>query len=464
LFTKNRFILYTHLFLFSPSLFAADNLAYTLDSLWVIFAAILVFFMQAGFALLESGIHSEKNITNVFTKNLMDFVIASFGFFAIGFALMFGEGNAFVGSEGWFLIDQGKSFTSLDWTHIPLSLKFIFQLVFAGTAATIISGAIGGRVKFSSYLILSIAITTFIYPVLGKWVWGGGWASQLGFFDFAGSTVVHGVGGFAALAAVMVVGPRQGRFDHQGRANALPSYNITFAGLGTMILWMGWFGFNAGSTMAIVGSEKLIGHILVTTNMAAAAGAITTMAIVWLKERKYDLPMTLNGALAGLVGITAGCAFVDTMGAFLIGTVSGVLVYMSTHLIEKFKIDDVVGAFPVHGVCGLWGTAALGLFASPQWAGSAGLPGVGLFYGGGVWPFIVQFACSLAICFTSFFASYITVLGIKLLMGVRVSEHHEAMGLDLAEHSNFSFHKVSAIQGFNRESSSSSPLSPIEMQ
>lgn len=419
---------------------AEVDMKIAIDSLWVIFAAILVFFMQSGFALLESGIHSEKNITNVFMKNFMDYVIASLGFFCIGFAFMFGKGNAFIGLEGWFLQGDASTFDSLAWANIPLSIKFLFQLVFAGTAATIISGAIGGRVKFGVYLFLSIIITTVIYPVLGKWVWGGGWAADLGFFDFAGSTVVHGVGGFAALAAVMVVGPRRDRFNSDGSANALPSYNITFAGLGTLILWMGWFGFNAGSTMGLVGNEELVGHILLTTNLAAATGALIAMIISYLKEDKFDLPMTLNGALAGLVGVTAGCAFIDYSGAVIIGAVSGGLVYYSTLWLEKFQIDDVVGAFPVHGICGLWGTIAIGLFAANPWSGIEGTPNLGLFYGGSFKPLLIQAGCSLTICVSSFVLTYISTVIISKLMGIRVSEKHEDIGLDIAEHPNLSFH------------------------
>ena len=261
-----------------------------IDALWVFLATVLVFFMQAGFALLETGIHSEKNITNVFMKNIMDFVIATIVFWAVGFAFMFGNGSGFIGSEGWFLSGGQSAFSSLEWANIPLTFKFMFQLVFAGTAATIISGAIGGRVKFTSYLILSIVVTAFIYPILGKWVWGGGIASNL--VDFAGSTVVHGVGGFAALAAVINVGPRKNRFSKV----PLKSYNVTFAALGTLILWLGWFGFNAGSTMGLVGQIENIGFILLTTNLSAASGALSAMTIAYFSWKKFDLPMTLNGA------------------------------------------------------------------------------------------------------------------------------------------------------------------------
>lgn len=416
-----------------------ESLQTDIDTLWVVIATCLVFFMQSGFALLETGIHSEKNITNVFMKNLMDFVIASLGFWAIGFALMFGKGNSFTGLEGWFLKGAEDTFSSLDWSTVPLTVKFIFQLVFAGTAATIISGAIGGRVKFGSYLLLSVLITTIIYPILGKWVWGGGWAASKGFFDFAGSTVVHGVGGFAALAATIVVGARKGRFSKDGYSKVLPSYNITFAALGTLILWLGWFGFNAGSTMGFFGQGELVGHILLTTNLAAAMGSLTAMLFGYIIYDKYDLPMTLNGALAGLVGITAGCAFVDTFGALVIGLISGIIMVIATILLEKFKVDDVVGAFPVHGACGIWGTAALGLFATKPLIGTEG-PALGYFYGGELKTFFLQLGISLIICLVSFVTTYLSCVAIKAIMGLRVSENEEEIGLDVSEHPNESFH------------------------
>lgn len=403
-----------------------ENWQSDIDALWVVMATALVFFMQAGFALVETGIHSEKNITNVFMKNVMDFVIASIGFWAIGFALMFGNGNEYFGTEGLFLSGGTEAFKSLDWANIPLTIKFMFQLVFAGTAATIISGAIGGRVKFSAYLIISIAITTFIYPILGKWVWGGGLASHL--TDFAGSTVVHGVGGFAALAAVISVGARKGRFNK----TPLGSYNITFAGLGTLILWMGWFGFNAGSTMGVIGQTEAIGHILLTTNLSAACGAISAMLIGHHYWKKFDLPLTLNGALAGLVGVTAGCATITPVGALVVGLISGVLMFYGVTLLEKLKIDDVVGAFPVHGLCGVWGTASVGLFANTDVKG--------FFYGGEFSFFLTQLGVSLGICLLAFLSTYLVCQVTKAFIGLRVSKDIEDIGLDVAEHHNENFH------------------------
>jgi len=399
-----------------------------IDALWVFLATILVFFMQSGFALLETGIHSEKNITNVFMKNIMDFVIASIAFWAVGFAFMFGNGSAYIGSEGWFLSGGQSSFLSLEWANIPLNFKFMFQLVFAGTAATIISGAIGGRVKFTSYLILSILVTAIIYPVLGKWVWGGGIASSL--VDFAGSTVVHGVGGFAALAAVINVGPRKNRFSK----GSLRSYNVTFAALGTLILWLGWFGFNAGSTMGLIGQIESIGHILLTTNLAASSGALAAVIVAYFSWNKFDLPVTLNGALGGLVSITAGCSMISPANSILIGALAGIIVFYSTLLLERLKIDDVVGAFPVHGLCGIWGTACVGLFAYGEKKG--------LFYGGDFSFFFNQLGISIGICLLAFISTHFVCKLIKLTIGLRVSDNEEQVGLDISEHHNINFHET----------------------
>jgi Amt family ammonium transporter len=422
------FLLPTFAFAEDPSV---ADLALAADTLWVLMAAIFVFFMQAGFAMFEMGLHAAKNTVNVLMKNVMDFVIASICFIAVGFALMFGDGNGFIGTEGFFL--KGN-FSSLDWTSVPLGAKFFFQLVFAGTAATIVSGAIGGRVKFSTYIVLSIAITALVYPILGHWVWGGGWLSAQGFFDFAGSTVVHGVGGFAALAAAIAVGPRIGRFNADGSVNVLPGHNLSMVGFGVLILWLGWFGFNPGSTMAIVGNAELVSHIFLTTNIAAAAGAIAAMTLSWTIGRRPDVTMTLNGVLAGLVSVTASCAFVTDFGALIIGAIGGVIVFFGTILLDKMRVDDSVGAFPVHGMCGIWGTIALGLFAAEPWAGGPALPSLGLLYGGGASQLIVQVYGTLAVCAAAFGVTYLVVSILKPVMGLRVSRDHEIAGLDLAEH------------------------------
>jgi ammonium transporter, Amt family len=411
---------------------AASTVA--LDTLWVMLAATLVFFMQAGFALVESGLQSARNVVNILMKNLMDFSIASIGFWAIGFALMFGAGNALVGTSGWFLQGGDEVFDSLSWTVVPLEAKFFFQMVFAGTAATIVSGAIGGRVKFSTYLLFSLGMTALIYPFIGHWIWGGGWLAELGFFDFAGSTVVHAVGGAAALAGALVVGPRIGRYGRDGKPRAMPGHNMTLAALGVFILWLGWFGFNPGSTMAM--DPGAIAHIFVTTNMAAVMGATTAMALSWWLFGKPDISMSFNGVLAGLVAITAPCAFVGIGSAALIGAVGGGVVVFAVLAFDRIRVDDPVGAIAVHGVCGIWGTLALGLFASAPYAGGEGLPGLGLFFGGGVGQLAIQTVGVFAACATAFGLAYALFTLLKVTIGVRVTPEEEIEGLDIAEHGN----------------------------
>lgn len=417
---------------------AVTALTVGVDTLWVLVAAALVFFMQAGFALVEAGLQSAKNVVNILMKNYMDFIIASLAFWAVGFGFMFGDGNSILGLSGWFLGGADASpatgdaysgiFSSLNWTGVPLSAKFFFQLVFAGTAATIVSGAIGGRVKFPAYLIFSAVMTALIYPILGHWVWGGGWLAQLGFLDFAGSTVVHAVGGFAALGAVLVLGPRIGRYAG-GKANALPGHNMTFAALGVFILWLGWFGFNPGSTMGIVGDPGLVSHIFLTTNLAAAAGAVTALVVSWARFGKPDFSMTINGVLAGLVAITAPCAFVNPVGALIIGSVGGGLVVWGILTLDANKIDDPVGAIAVHGVCGMWGTMAVGLFGLESLGASNGF-----FYGGGFNPLLVQALGTTVISLVAFGSNVVLWSILKAFMGIRVSAEEEISGLDVAEH------------------------------
>ena len=417
---------------------AVRGLTVGVDTLWVLVAAALVFFMQAGFALVEAGLQSAKNVVNILMKNYMDFIIASIAFWAVGFGFMFADGNSILGLGGWFLGGADSSpltgdayagiFSSLSWTGVPLTAKFFFQLVFAGTAATIVSGAIGGRVKFPSYLVFSVVMTALIYPVLGHWVWGGGWLAQIGFLDFAGSTVVHAVGGFSALGAVLVLGPRIGRYAN-GKINAIPGHNMTFAALGVFILWLGWFGFNPGSTMGIVGDPGLVAHIFLTTNLAAAAGAIVALAASWSRFGKPDFSMTINGVLAGLVAITAPCAFVSPVAAIIIGGVGGGLVVWGILTLDANKIDDPVGAIAVHGICGMWGTMSLGLFGLASLGASDGL-----FYGGGFSPLLVQALGTTVISLVAFGSNFILWSILKAVMGIRVSAEEEISGLDVAEH------------------------------
>ena len=410
------------------------------DTLWVMVAACLVFFMQAGFALVESGLTRAKNCVNICMKNLLDFCFASIAFFFVGFALMFGKGNGFIGTSGFMLKEVAEdTFGSLSWATVPLEIKFFFQLVFAGTAATIVSGAMSERTKFSCYMIYSLIIALVIYPISGHWVWGGGflapggdgaWFGDDGFYDFAGSTIVHSVGGWLALIGALVVGPRLGKYGPDGRVNAIPGHNFPIMMLGVFILWLGWFGFNPGSTMDLVGSGATIAHIAVTTNAGAVAGTIGALLTSRLWFGKWDASMAGNGCLAGLVAVTAPCAWVTTPVALLIGLLGGILVVCSVVFIDRvLKIDDPVGASSVHLVCGMWGTIAVGLFADPQYEGPTGL-----FYGGGITQLKIQIIGILVYgvwCVVTGF----TLFGIlRAVMGLRVTREEEIRGLDVDEH------------------------------
>lgn len=409
-----------------------------LNVVWTCVAAFLVFFMQAGFAMVETGFTRAKNAVNILMKNLMDFSIGSLCFFLVGFGIMFGAtssgvfGMSFFGMQG--IIDSGDGNA---WGYTFL----IFQTVFAATAATIVSGAMAERTKFSSYILYSIGITLLIYPLFGKWAWGSlfiedgaGWLETLptgAFCDFAGSTVVHSVGGWLALAGAIVLGPRIGKYGPDKRARAIPGHNLPLATLGVFILWVGWFGFNPGSTTVGDGS---IGRIAVTTNLAAASGAVVAMCMTWLQFGKSDISMSLNGALAGLVGITAGCATVTPVGAIIIGALAGSLVVIAVEFFDKkLRIDDPVGAVSVHGVCGAWGTLACGLFNAE---GVLGLEeaSTGLLYGGGFAQMISQ-VIGVAVAFIwAFGVGLLLFLAIKYACGLRVSHEEEIRGLDIGEH------------------------------
>jgi Amt family ammonium transporter len=404
--------------------------AVVLDTVWVLVAAFLVFLMQGGFAMVEAGFTRQKNSANIVMKNLIDFSMSSIAFWAVGFALMFGAGNAFVGTTGW-LSSPPEAFGSLDWATPPLTAKWLFQVVFAGTAATIVSGAMAERTRFPAYLLYSGLISGIIYPISGHWIWGGGWLADLGFQDFAGSTVVHSVGGWAALVGAVMVGPRLGRFGSDGRARTIPGHSLPIAMLGVFLLWFGWFGFNPGSTMAATLS---IADIAVTTNLAAAAGAIAAMVVAWRIMGKPDVGMTANGALAGLVGITAGCAFVENWAALAIGAGAGVIVVFSVRALERFGVDDPVGAVSVHGVCGAFGTLATGVLAAPRLVEAVGVGSPGLVYGGGFGQLGVQAVGVVAVAAWVLAASAIVFGTIKLTVGLRVDAVEEVEGLDIGEH------------------------------
>ena len=404
-----------------------------LDSLWVVFAGVLVFFMNLGFAMVETGFARSKNAVNILSKNFIVFAVSSLGFLLLGWGFMFGDGNGFIGLKGlWFLGGADNSpatgdayqgaYSAISWTGIPLGLKFFFQLVFCGTAATIVSGAVAERIKYISFIVFSFILTLVIYPIVGHWIWGGGWLASLGFLDFAGSTVVHSVGGWAALAGALILGPRFGKYGPKGKLNPIPGHNITIAVIGLFVLWLGWFGFNPGSTMAA--DPEAIATIVMTTNTAAIMAVLTSTATSWIISGKPDLGMTINGCLAGLVAITAPCAFVSVGAAMIIGAVAGVIVVLAVMMFDKLKIDDPVGATSVHLVNGVFGTLCVGLFAKEG----------GLFYGGGLQLLGTQalgivtvggfvFAVSLGVWFV-----------IKKTLGLRVSLKEEMEGLDIGEH------------------------------
>lgn len=401
-----------------------DEVLRGVNTMWVIVASCLVFFMQAGFALVEAGLTRAKNTTNILYKNLMDFCFATIVFWAIGYAFMFGaDAGGFIGTTMFFIDPTGAA----DVAGLPMLAFWFFQLVFAGTASTIVSGAMAERTKFSSYLIYSALISAIIYPIAGHWIWGGGWLSQLEtpFRDFAGSTVVHSVGGWIALVGAIVLGPRIGRFDADGKPRAIPGHSISLATLGVFILWLGWFGFNPGSQLAIHGaSADAVSLVAVNTNIAAAGGALAAMILFWRMSKKPDLGMTLNGSLAGLVAITAPCAWVTPAASLLIGAVGGVLVVVGTQLLERLKIDDPVGAVPVHLLNGVWGTLAIGLFATDT----------GLLYGGGAAQLLSQAAGVGAVGGWCLVTGTALFLGIKVVNGLRVSAKEEMEGLDIHEH------------------------------
>ena len=413
-----------------------------MDTMWVMIAAFLVFFMNLGFAMVETGLTRSKNSVNILAKNFIVFAIASISFYVIGFGLMFGNGSGFIGKEGLFFIGGADTspltgdayqgaYSALSWTGVPLFAKFFFQLVFAATAATIVSGAVAERIKFHSFIVFSFVLVAVMYPITGHWIWGGGWLAAKGFWDFAGSTVVHSVGGWAALAGVILLGARTGKYREDGSTNPIFGHNMGLATLGALVLWFGWFGFNPGSTMA-VGDGSAIAHVALTTNTSAVFAIATATIASWLIQKKPDLSMILNGALAGLVAITAPCAFVSVPAAAAIGSIAGVLVVCSVYFFDKIKIDDPVGALSVHLVNGIFGTLAVGLWAKDGITGAA--TGNGLFNGGGFSLFLTQLTGVAAVGGFTFIASFIIWFIIKKTLGMRVSKREEIVGLDIGEH------------------------------
>ena len=392
----------------------------SLDTIWTLLGAALVFFMQAGFAMVETGFTRAKNAGNIIMKNLMDFAIGTVVFWFIGFGIMFAGDGSFIGGLDFFIRGDYSS-------SIPTSAFVIFQTVFCATSATIVSGAMAERTKFSAYCVYSLIIRALIYPISGHWIWGGGFLSQMGFHDFAGSTAVHMVGGVAALVGAKILGPRIGKYSKDGKARAIPGHSLTLGALGVFILWFAWFGFNGCSTVSMTGDSSILtaSSVFVTTNIAAATATVAVMLITWVRYKKPDVSMTLNGSLAGLVAITAGCDVVSPVGAFFIGLFAGFAVVFAVEFIEKkLKIDDPVGAIAVHGVCGALGTILTGLFALDD----------GLFYGGGFKFLGTQILGVLCVIAWVVVTMTIIFLIIKKTIGLRVSAEEELEGLDKKEH------------------------------
>ena len=419
-----------------------SSMSVGVDTAWVLFTAFLVFFMNLGFAMVESGLCRAKNTVNILAKNFIVFAIASVSFWFIGWGLMFGNGNPFMGLEGLFFAGGADNspamgdaykgvYAALNWTGVPMWAKFFFQLVFAGTAATIVSGAVAERIKFHSFIFFSFILVGIMYPITGHWIWGGGFLQSLGMFDFAGSTVVHSVGGWSALAGVILLGSRTGKFRADGSVNPIFGHSMSMVTLGGLVLWFGWFGFNPGSTMA-VGDGSAIAHIAVTTNTAAAMAILSSTLMSWLIQKKPDLSMIINGALAGLVAVTAPCAFVSVGSSAVIGLIAGVLVVFAVLMFDKLKLDDPVGALSVHLVNGVFGTLAVGLFAQDKITGTA--TGNGLFFGGGFKLLAAQAAGVVAVGVFTFIVAFAVWYVIKIVMGLRVSVEEEIAGLDLGEH------------------------------
>lgn len=401
-----------------------------LNTVWVLVASTLVVFMNAGFAMLEAGFCRQKNAVNILSKNLIVFALATIAYWAFGYSLMYGaEGNSFIGLGGFFLASGDPATYGLKPfpEGLPISVSFLFQVAFAATAATVVSGAVAERIKYDAFIVFSLLLVGVSYPITGHWVWAGGWLSELGFRDFAGCTVVHSVGAWAALVGASILGPRLGKYDEEGNARAIPGHNMSIATLGCLILWIGWFGFNPGSQLA---ADASIGYIALTTNLGGTAGAITGTFTAWIKDGKPDLSMTVNGALAGLVSVTAACNSIPYWAAVLIGAIGGILVVFAVGFFDSvLKIDDPVGALSVHGVCGIWGTLAVGIFGG----GNIVHQIIGIASVGG---FTVLF---------SFIAWYAIAF---VFGGIRVNEEEEMQGLDIGEHG------MEAYTGFVKDTAS----------
>jgi len=434
---------------------ATDKLVVGLDTVWVLVCGMLVFFMNLGFGCVESGFARAKNCVNILSKNFVVFAVTSVFYWLIGWGIMFGgdggteHADDYIGRAGLIAVsgedtspkmnaDYTGAYGAISWAGVPLWAKFFFQLVFAGTAATIVSGAVCERIKYLSFIVFSAFMATVMYPVTGHWVWGGGWLADAGFWDFAGCAVVHSVGGWAAMTGAYILGPRIGKYGPDGRVKAIPGHNMTAAFIGCLVLWLGWFGFNPGSTMG-VGDGSLIARIAVNTNAAAAIATLTATATAWLLLGKPDLGMTINGCLAGLVAITAPCAWVTMNESLIIGAVAGSFVVFSVLFFDKIKCDDPVGATSVHLGCGTLGCIAVGLFAEDP-KGNLLAPAAGLFHDGGMTQLIAQLKGVAAIGVYTVVVSAICWFLIKFTIGLRVSAEEEIEGLDIGEHGQEAYH------------------------
>ncbi|NLV50154.1 MAG: ammonium transporter [Clostridiales bacterium] len=433
------------------------------DTFWVVLAAILVFFMNLGFAAVESGMARSKNAVNILSKNFIVFAVSSLGFLLLGWGLMFGGDNPIIGTRNLFILGSSKLDFYKDTLtpNVPFWGKFFFQLVFCGTAATIVSGAVAERIKYLSFIVFSFVLTLVIYPVVGHWIWGGGWLAKLGFLDFAGDTVVHSVGGWAALAGALILGPRLGKYDKHGKPKAIPGHSMSLAVIGLFVLWLGWFGFNPGSTMSFQNPADVV-HILVTTNTAAIAAVLTSTVTSWIFIGKPDLGMTINGCLAGLVGITGSCAYVSVTSSLIIGAIAGIIVVFAVLFFDRAKVDDPVGATSVHLVCGVFGTICVGLFAQE---GVTGLSTVnGLFFGGGFSLLGKEVIGIISVGAFVFAASAIVWLVLKKTMGIRVSAREEIQGLDIGEHGNFAYPDFAIVAPIMSDSGSDDKAAEVYIE
>jgi Amt family ammonium transporter len=424
-----------------------------LNTAWTLSAAFLVFFMQAGFLFLEAGFARTRETVNVLLEGIVDTCLCGALFWAFGFAFMFGSGNGFIGLQYFFLHGAPEAYGS---TGVPIEAFWLFQFAFADTCSTITSGAMVGRTSFAGDLWYSIGVSGFIYPIFGHWAWGpDGWLNNIhpaAFHDFAGSTVVHTIGGFVALAGAMALGPRLGRKFARDGGGIMAGHNMTLAAVGGVILWFGWYGFNPGSTLSAM-DMRGIGRVATNTTLAACAGGLSALAFIYVRGKYWDCGITVNGFLSGLVAITCPCYWVSPTGAFILGAIAGVICVLSVDLFEHLRIDDPVGAVSVHGVCGIWGTLSLGLFATGKYGApgpygadtSAGALVTGLFYGGGTNQLVAQITGSFCICGATFACSLIMMYALKAVGDLRLSAERELAGMDVTEHGGPAYPELVAI-------------------